>query len=157
MVKNEKNQSCSKLPEMARKLVENDFFWLFRPPPQKNLLAVQKFLVKNEKNQSCSKLPEMTRKLVENNFGFLRPQPEKKGTKKWLSKITKKWKKSKLSKIAWNDEKIGRKQVLDCLAPPPKKNLEGVQKIVVENEKNQSCSKLPAMARKFVENDFWTF
>ena len=34
--------------------------------------------------------------------------------------------------------------------PPPKKknNLGGVQKIFVKNEKNQSCSKLPEMARK---------
>ena len=31
-VKNEKNQSCSKLPEMARKLVEN-YFWTFKSPP----------------------------------------------------------------------------------------------------------------------------
>ena len=43
--------------------------------------------------------------------------------------------------------------------PPPKKNsnLGGVQKFVVKNEKNQSCSKLPEMARKLVENEFWTF
>ena len=41
--------------------------------------------------------------------------------------------------------------------PPQKKiknNLGGVQKFVVKNEKNQSCSKLPEMARKLVENDF---
>ena len=68
-------------------------------------------------------------------------------------------KKSKLFKIAWNGEKIGRKWVLDFLAPPPqkKKNWGGVQHFFVENEKNQSCSKLPEMARKLVENKFWTF
>ena len=40
--------------------------------------------------------------------------------------------------------------------PPPQKknNLGGVQKFVVKNEKNQSCSKLPEMARKLVEKDF---
>ena len=65
-VKNEKNQSCSKLPEMASKLVENDFR-TFQPPPRKILGRKQNF-VKNEKNQSCSKLPEMARKLVENDF-----------------------------------------------------------------------------------------
>ena len=64
---NWKNQSCLKLPEMARKLVENDFFGLFSPP-QKILLAVQFYFVKNEKNQSCWKMPEMARKLVENDF-----------------------------------------------------------------------------------------
>jgi len=42
-------------------------------------------------------------------------------------------------------------------SPPPKKDLEGVQNFFVKNEKNQSCSKLPEMARKLVENEFWTF
>ena len=39
--------------------------------------------------------------------------------------------------------------------PPPKKinNLEAVQHFLVKNEKNQSCSKLPEMARKLIEND----
>ena len=41
--------------------------------------------------------------------------------------------------------------------PKKKKNLGGVQKFVVKNEKKQSCSKLPEMARKLVENEFWTF
>ena len=42
--------------------------------------------------------------------------------------------------------------------PPPKKNYQGnVQKFVIKNEKNQSCSKMPEMARKLVENKFWTF
>ena len=35
--------------------------------------------------------------------------------------------------------------------PPPKKNLRGVQKNFDKNEKNQSCSKLPEMARKLVK------
>ena len=43
--------------------------------------------------------------------------------------------------------------------PPPqiKNNLGAVQIFFVKNEKNQSCSKLPEMARKLVENDFRTF
>ena len=65
-------------------------------------------------------------------------------------------KKSKLFKIAWNGEKISQKRVLDFLAPPQKK-LEGVQKIFVENEKNQSYSKFAEMAIKLVEKGFWTF
>ena len=51
--------------------------------------------------------------------------------------------------------KIARNEFWTFLAPP--KNLEGLQKIVVKNEKNQSFSKLPEMARKLVENEFWTF
>ena len=58
-VKNETNQSCSKLPEMARKLAEN-YFFEFLAPPQKKLGGVHKFFVKNE---NCSELPEMARKL----------------------------------------------------------------------------------------------
>ena len=41
--------------------------------------------------------------------------------------------------------------------PPQKKKLGGVQIKFVKNEKNQSCSKLPEMARKLVENDFLDF
>ena len=52
---NEKNVSCSKLPEMARKLVKNDF--LIFLPPQKIIGYLKKKIVKNEKNQSWSKLP----------------------------------------------------------------------------------------------------
>ena len=36
-------------------------------------------------------------------------------------------------------------------------NLERLHKNFVENEKNQSCSKVPEMTRKLVENKFWTF
>ena len=42
--------------------------------------------------------------------------------------------------------------------PPPKiakNNLGGVQKKIAKNKENQSCSKLPEMARKIVKNDFW--
>ena len=39
----------------------------------------------------------------------------------------------------------------------PQKNLGGVQIFFFKNEKNQSCSKLPEMARKLVKNEFWTF
>ena len=42
--------------------------------------------------------------------------------------------------------------------PPPQKknNWGGVQHFFVKNEKNQSCSKLHGMARKLVENEFWS-
>ena len=40
---------------------------------------------------------------------------------------------------------------------PHKKNLGGVQIFFFKNEKNQSCSKLPEMARTLVENELWTF
>ena len=60
-----KNQSCSKLAEMARKLVEK----VFLPPlTKKNRVPKQKQIVKHEKNQSCSKLAEMARKLVKNDL-----------------------------------------------------------------------------------------
>ena len=45
---NEKNQSCSGLPEMAKKLNKNDFFLKIQPPPKK---GVKKKLFKNEENQ----------------------------------------------------------------------------------------------------------
>ena len=35
---------------------------------------------------------------------------------------------------------------------PPKKKGGGAKKIVVKNDKNQSCSKLPEMAKKLVKN-----
>ena len=53
--KNDKNQSCSKLPEMARKLVEQ-IFGVFSPPNKST-----------QKNQSCLQLPEMVKQI----FGFL--------------------------------------------------------------------------------------
>ena len=56
---NDKNQSCPKLAEMARKLVGNNF-WIFATPTQK--------LVEMKKTQSCPKLAEMEGKLVGNNF-----------------------------------------------------------------------------------------
>ena len=49
----------------------------------------------------------------------------------------------------WSKTKFG------LFSPPtPQKIWGGVQKIVVENEKNESCSKLPEIARKLVEHDF---
>ena len=47
-----------------------------------------------------------------------------------------------------------RKWFLDFLGPP---QIGGRAQNFVKNEKNQSCSKLPKMARKLVKNDFWTF
>ena len=39
----------------------------------------------------------------------------------------------------------------------PQKKMGGRTTFFVKNEKKQSCSKLPEMARKLVENEFWTF
>ena len=64
-----------------------------------------------------------------------------------------KWKKSNFFKIAWNGENISWKRVLVFLAPPQKK-LGGVQNLFVKIEKNQSCSKLPIMARKLLKTSF---
>ena len=120
--KNEKNQSCSKWPEMARKIVENDFRNI-GPPTKKIGGRTKKIWSKMKKNQSCSKLREMARKFVESDFRNFGPPPKK------LEVVQKKcwWKKSKLFKIAWNGKKIRRKLFSEYW-PPPKKKLEGVQK-----------------------------
>ena len=55
--KNEKNQICSKLPQMERKLVEIDFCDPSFPPKR---LGDKKF-GQNEQNQSCSKNCEKIR------------------------------------------------------------------------------------------------
>ena len=68
----------------------------------------------------------------------------------WVKKVVQnclKWREN------WTKTSFG----LFSPSPPPQINLEGVQKKFVENEKNQCCSKLPEMARKLVEHDFWTF
>ena len=44
---------------------------------------------------------------------------------------------------------------MDFLAPPPNK-FWGRTKIVVKN-KIKNCLKMPEMASKMVENEFWTF
>ena len=64
--KNEQNQSCSKLAEMARKFVGNNFRTFWTPPIQKkNKLPPFDSTRRNiQKNQSYSKLAEMARKLV---------------------------------------------------------------------------------------------
>ena len=95
LVKNEKNQSCSKLPKMARKFVVNNFE-LFSPPPKKNKFAGHtNFLVKNGKNQSCSKLHELA-------SIFLAPPQKKYGG---LEKLRQKRNKLTLFQIG---EKIGQ-------------------------------------------------
>ena len=55
--------------------------------------------------------------------------------------------------------KNGENEFWGTPPPPPQKinNLGGVQKFVVQNEKNQSCSKLPEMARKLVVTSFGLF
>ena len=136
-------------------LVENDF-WICLPPPPKKIGYLKKYVSKMKKMkvvQNCLKWRENLLKMV---FGLCSLCPKKFGgcTNKFCQKL-KKW---KLFKIAWNVEKIGRKLFLDFLAPPTKKNFNwgGVQ-IFLSNEKNQSCSELPEMARKLVENNFLIF
>ena len=62
--------------------------------------------------------------------------------------------KMKKIKVALNCLKW-RERFFDFLAPP-KKLFGGHTKFFVKNEKKQSCSKLPKMARKLVEKDLWT-
>ena len=64
-----KIQTCSKLAEMARKLVGNNFFG--NPPPPSRNWGLKKLVL--WKNQICSKLDEMTRKVVRNYFRILDP------------------------------------------------------------------------------------
>ena len=101
----------------------------------------------------------MARKLIDIFFGLFSPPPQKKKKLNLGAYKCQKSKKSKFLKIAWNGKKIGRKWFLAFLAPPPKKKIKlgGVQKKFVENEKNQSYSTLPEMARKLVENNFGSF
>ena len=50
--------------------------------------------------------------------------------------------------------------IFGLVSPPSQtkiKNLGGVQNFFVKNEKNQSCSKLPKLARKLVKPEFWIF
>ena len=77
------------------------------------------------------------------------------GTKKFLSKM----KKNKVFQNCLKWRENWSKIILEVLSPPPKKNknIWGRTTILFKNERNQSCSKLPEMARKLVENDFRTF
>ena len=69
----------------------------------------------------------MARKLVKNEFWTFLPPPQKKLNLEGVQQnVEKNEEEKKLFKIAWNGEKIGRKRVLDFLAPT-KKNLGGVQ------------------------------
>ena len=62
---NGKYQICSKLREMARKSVENNF-WIFYPPPLKKWYL--NYFVNKKNKKSCSKLPEIgyLKKIVKN-------------------------------------------------------------------------------------------
>ena len=70
----------------------------------------------------------------------------KKGTKHFFVKMKK-------IKVVQNCLKW-RENWSKLFSPPTKKNLGGVQKNVVKNEKNYSSSKLTEMARKLVEMIF---
>ena len=58
-------------------------------------------------------------------------------------------KKSKLLQIPWNWEKNGWNWFLDLLTPHPTKKKWNWTNFV---QQNQSCSKLPEMVRKFINN-----
>ena len=62
-------KKIKKLPEMARKLVGNDFC-TFKNPTDKKLRGRTTIFVKNEQNESCSKLPEMRRAYIFINHFF---------------------------------------------------------------------------------------
>ena len=97
----------------------------------------------------------MARKLVEFFFGFFSLPPQKKqGT---LRKNLSKMKKNKFVQncLKWRENQT--KTSFGLFSPPTKTNLGEVQNLFVENEKNQSCSKLPEMARTLVENEILTF
>ena len=123
-------------------------------PPQKNSFFLST-MKKIKIVQNCLKWQENW----QNRFlDFLAPPPKKKiiwgAYKTNLSKMEKikvvqNW-------LKWREH--WSKTSLGLFSPPPQKiYLEGVQQFFVENEKNQSCSKLPEMARTLVENEFWTF
>ena len=142
-VKNEKNLSCSKLPEMAGKLAVHDYL----APPPKNRVTKKKY-VKDEKIKVVKHYLKWRENWVKIIFGFFRPPP-KKGTYKIFVQKTNKHVVQNWHK--WRENRS--KRFLD--APPPKKIR--VPKKIVKNEKNQSCSELPEMARKFDENNFLIF
>ena len=78
VVKNEKNQICSKLPEMAKKLVKT-IFVLFSQPPKKNVGGVQKklsIMKKIKVVQNCLKWREHWSKTIFVLFSL--PAPQKK-------------------------------------------------------------------------------
>ena len=133
-------------------------FGLFTPPPpKKNWRAYKIFLSKMKKIkvvQNCLKWRENWSKTI---FGFVGPPPPKKKfggrTKNFLSKM----KKIKVVQNCLKWRENWPKTIFGFFAPPPKKNWKPYKNIFVKNGKNQSCSKLPEMARKLVENDFWTF
>ena len=158
----------SKLFNIAWKVVVNHDFWIFWPPlPKKN--HDPKFFLVIWKNQSCSKLPEMTRKLVENKFwncrklkssdqlrflDILAPPPKKNHDPNFFLGHMKK---SKLLKIAWNGEKIGRKQILKFFGTPTLKKITTLnfcgshEKIKVD----QNCMKWRENWSKFFFEFFW--
>ena len=105
-------------------------------------------LSKKKKKKSCLKLPEMANKISWSRLlDFLDPPTKKNwvGEHKFLVRNEK----SNSFKIAWYGEKFGRYWFLFFLAP--NKKIWGRKKMLVKNEKNQTCSKLPDMARKLVE------
>ena len=99
-----KNQSCSKLPEMARKIDQNGFSDFWTPPPTKKKCGDEKKFGQKCKNQSCFKLPEMARKLIKIDFRIFDPSPRFLPPKKWNMGT---------KKNLVKNEKI--KVVLDCL------------------------------------------
>ena len=105
-VKNEKIQSCSKLPKMARKLVKN-YFWTFQPSPKK-FGGVQNFLLKIKKIkvvQNCLKWRENWSKII---FESLPPSPPPPNKKRTIGAEKKIWSKKKEKKSCSNLPEMAR-------------------------------------------------
>ena len=142
-----KNQSCSKLPEMARKLVEHDF-WNFYPPPQKNWRTTN-FCQKLKKSK-LFKIAWNGEKTSQKWFlDFLAPPKKKLGGVQHLMSEMKKIKVVQ-NCLKWRENVL--KMVFVLFSPPSN---WGAYKIFCQKWKNQSCCKLCEMARKFVGSDFW--
>ena len=83
------------------------------------------------------------------------PPPKKRYIQHFLSKL----KKIKVVQNCVKWQENWSKIFFELYSPPSKtkKNFAGRTNFLVKTEKNQSCSKLHEMARKLVENEFWTF
>ena len=65
--KNEKNEKCLELPDLARKLIRKIFWNFFTPPPG---------IFFWKKNEKCLEFPDLARKLVRKIFWKLYPPPD---------------------------------------------------------------------------------
>ena len=85
-------------------------------------------------------------------FTLFSPPPPKKKNNWGAYKICLSKMKIVQNCLKWRENWL--KMILKLFSPPPKKKIGGLRNFFVKNE---NCSKLPEMARKLVEKDFWTF